>query len=198
MARQEDFQHYVGMVGERYLIDPRLILCIITIQSGFQSDHIGPNGEVGLGGIMPGEIVDGRPPVNVLLNPYLNIIYIAQLLDYYRQRFGGNMEAALAAYKVGAAKVERGGTDAGRGFLIKLEEEWRRRYDDPPCWIVDSKWSRAVRMINMQEEQDGRRSGNQEAWQEAHPFSEGRASPFPRRPPGGENTGGEDTGGAEG
>ncbi len=90
--------------GTAYRIDPRLIMALIAIESGFRIQVQSPAGAYGLGQLMPDTWramgVDPADPVG-------NIYATARVLRAHLDRFGGNLQLALAAYNAGHNAVTR-------------------------------------------------------------------------------------------
>lgn len=89
----------------RFNVDPRLVVALIVVESGFQPQVASRVGALGLGQLMPETAraldVDPQDPVQ---NLYGTIRYLRGNLD----RFGyENVHLALAAYNAGRAAVER-------------------------------------------------------------------------------------------
>lgn len=91
------FSHYYG-------VDPRLVMALIAVESGFQISARSPAGAYGLGQLMPATaqalgVVPGDPVANI----YGTVRWLRSHLD----RFGGNYALALAAYNAGRGAVLR-------------------------------------------------------------------------------------------
>lgn len=90
--------------GTTYRVDPRLIMALIAIESGFRIQVQSPAGAYGLGQLMPETWramgVDPADPVG-------NIYATARVLRGHLDRFGGNLQLALAAYNAGHNAVTR-------------------------------------------------------------------------------------------
>jgi len=89
----------------QFNVDPRLVVALVVIESGFQPQVTSRAGALGLGQLMPETArslgVDPQDPVQ---NLYGTIRYLRGNLD----RFGyDNVHLALAAYNAGRAAVER-------------------------------------------------------------------------------------------
>lgn len=86
-------------------LDPRLIVALVVVESGFQPRARSRAGAMGLGQLMPGTArVLGVNPWDPAQNLYGSIRYLRGNLD----RFGWqNTHLALAAYNAGRGAVER-------------------------------------------------------------------------------------------
>ena len=89
----------------RFNIDPRLVVALVVVESGFQPHVVSRAGALGLGQLMPETAralgVDPQDPVQ---NLYGTIRHLRGNLD----RFGyENVHLALAAYNAGRGAVER-------------------------------------------------------------------------------------------
>jgi soluble lytic murein transglycosylase-like protein len=91
--------------SRRFNIDPRFVVALIVIESGFQPRVVSRAGAVGLGQLMPGTAdALGVNPWDPTQNLYGAIRYLRGNLD----RFGWeNPHLALAAYNAGRGAVER-------------------------------------------------------------------------------------------
>jgi len=100
---------YDSLINEtagRYGVDANLVKAVIQHESGFNPQAVGPKGEKGLMQLMPDTIT--RYGVSDPFDPRQNIDggshYLADLL----KKYGGNTEAALAAYNAGEETVDKG------------------------------------------------------------------------------------------
>jgi soluble lytic murein transglycosylase-like protein len=91
--------------SRRFNIDPRFVVALIVIESGFQPRVVSRAGAIGLGQLMPGTAdALGVNPWDPTQNLYGAIRYLRGNLD----RFGWeNPHLALAAYNAGRGAVER-------------------------------------------------------------------------------------------
>ncbi len=100
---------YAGKVAElaaRYDLSPALIEALVWQESRWRHDAVSPKGAQGLTQLMPGTArhlgVDPR-------DPFANLEGGARYLREQLDRFGGDVEKALAAYNAGPGRVERSG-----------------------------------------------------------------------------------------
>ncbi|HXF83415.1 MAG TPA: lytic transglycosylase domain-containing protein [bacterium] len=99
-----------------YQVDPRLVMALIAVESGFQPQAQSPVGAYGLGQLMPATARALRvDPADPVANIAGSIRYLRAQLD----RFGGNAALALAAYNAGRGAVSRYG-----GIPPYRETQW--------------------------------------------------------------------------
>ena len=94
----------VNSVGKYYGIDPKLLLAVIEVESGFNPNAVSPVGAVGLMQLMP-DTGSAMRAVN-LFDPEENVIAGAKYLSIQLNKFG-SLELALAAYNAGPGAVEK-------------------------------------------------------------------------------------------
>ncbi|HEV8354923.1 MAG TPA: lytic transglycosylase domain-containing protein [bacterium] len=102
--------------SDRFGVDPRLMMALIAIESGFQITARSPVGAYGLGQLMPATWRSiGVHPADPVANIYASVRVLRSNLD----RFGFNIPLALAAYNAGKGSVERYG-----GIPPYSETQW--------------------------------------------------------------------------
>jgi len=105
-AGPERFKARLAELARKYDISPSLLEAVVWQESRWKPDAVSPAGARGLAQLMPGTGrqlgVDWRDPVANLEG---GARYLRQQLD----RFGGDVEKALAAYNAGPARVARAG-----------------------------------------------------------------------------------------
>ena len=105
-AMPHAWQPVIAALAERYDLSPAVIEALVAVESGWRIDARSPKGARGLAQLMPQTAramgIDSDDPV-------ANISGGARLLHGLMVRFGGSLDAALAAYNAGAARVEAAG-----------------------------------------------------------------------------------------
>lgn len=99
-----------------YRVDPRLVMSLIAVESGFHITARSPAGAYGLGQLMPAtwQAMKVHPG-----DPVANIYATVRVLRSHLDRFGQNSSLALAAYNAGRGAVERHG-----GIPPYRETQW--------------------------------------------------------------------------
>ncbi|MEM6797102.1 MAG: lytic transglycosylase domain-containing protein [Acidobacteriota bacterium] len=100
------FGALITRTAERHGLDPLLVASIVETESSFNPHAISHRGAVGLMQVLP-STAESHP--EALLEPSLNLESGARYLRYLLQRYGGDLELALAAYNAGPTNVRRYG-----------------------------------------------------------------------------------------
>jgi soluble lytic murein transglycosylase-like protein len=96
----------VAELAARYDLSPALIEAVVWQESRWNAGAVSPVGARGLSQLMPGTARQmGVNPYD----PYANLEGGARYLREQLDRFGGDLEKALAAYNAGPARVESAG-----------------------------------------------------------------------------------------
>ena len=97
----------IGRHSDDHGLDPRLVAAVVQVESAFDHFAVSPKGAIGLMQLMPataaGLAVDD--PYDADQNLRGGTVYLRRLLD----RYGGDLERALAAYNAGPDAVDRYG-----------------------------------------------------------------------------------------
>lgn len=98
----------VQAAASRAGLDPALVLAVIQAESGHDPRAVSPRGAVGLMQVLPetGAFLGLEEVADPAVNLEAGCRYLAALLE----RFGGDVELALAAYNAGPGAVRRWGT----------------------------------------------------------------------------------------
>ncbi|MBS0482001.1 MAG: lytic transglycosylase domain-containing protein [Proteobacteria bacterium] len=100
------FADMLAGAADRAGISPVLLEALVWQESRWNPRAVSPVGAIGLGQLMPGTARHlGVDPWDPQANLIGAALYLRQQLD----RFGGNVELALAAYNAGPGRVEKAG-----------------------------------------------------------------------------------------
>jgi len=102
-----DLDALFDLAGLRYNVPPNLLKAVAKVESGFKPDATSKAGAMGIMQLMPGTaqglgVTDPYDPEQNIMG---GAKYLRQMLD----RFGGDVQLALAAYNAGAGAVEKYG-----------------------------------------------------------------------------------------
>lgn len=92
------------MASNQYNIDYKIITALVAIESGFRHKVKSPSGAIGLGQLMPSTATWLK--VKNPIDPYDNLLGTVKLLRMHLEKFDGDINFALAAYKIGAKNVQ--------------------------------------------------------------------------------------------
>lgn len=96
----------ISELAARFDLSPSLLEAVVWQESRWNENAVSPVGAQGLAQLMPGTArylgVDSR-------DPFQNLEGGARYLREQLDRFGGDLEKALAAYNAGPGRVERAG-----------------------------------------------------------------------------------------
>lgn len=98
---------HIQAAAARAGLDPALVAAVIEAESGHNAQAVSPRGAVGLMQVLPetGALMGFEEMADPAVNLEAGCRYLAGLL----QRFGGDVELALAAYNAGPGAVRRWG-----------------------------------------------------------------------------------------
>ncbi len=105
-AGPEMWRGHVAFLAAKYDISPMLLEALVWQESRWKTGAVSPVGAFGLAQLMPGTA--RQLGVNAH-DPHSNLEGGARYLREQLDRFGGNVEKALAAYNAGPGRVVRAG-----------------------------------------------------------------------------------------
>jgi peptidoglycan lytic transglycosylase len=119
-----EYEQVVRAHARNYDLDPTLLAAVIYAESRFDPNVVSDAGAVGLMQLLP-ETAKGiavrtggtRFVVADLRDPEINVRYGSWYLDHLRDRYGGDMTLALAAYHAGQGNVDQWLAD-GSGIVF--------------------------------------------------------------------------------
>jgi soluble lytic murein transglycosylase len=98
------YDEIIAKASRKFEVDPYLVKAIIKAESSFEPDAISQSGAQGLMQLMPATAKDMN--VDNPFDPEDNIIGGTKYLSLLLKRFNRNTRLAVAAYNVGANRVE--------------------------------------------------------------------------------------------
>lgn len=105
-AGPDRWRTHVAQLAQRYDISPALLEAVVWQESRWNEGAVSPAGAHGLAQLMP---ATGRQLGVDWRDPAQNLEGGARYLREQLDRFGGNVEAALAAYNAGPRRVQQAG-----------------------------------------------------------------------------------------
>jgi hypothetical protein len=114
--------------SNKYSVDYKVITALVAIESGFRPGVRSPSGAMGLGQLMP--MTARSLNVSDPYNPYDNLNGAVRLLRTHLEKYNGDINFALAAYKMGGGAVSRNGI--GQQSTIRYIENIRKIFNTIP------------------------------------------------------------------
>lgn len=107
LARAARYDAIIERAAVSAAVEPNLLRAVIVVESGFNSRAVSKRGAVGLMQLMPA--TGSRFGVSNLYDPKENVHAGARYLKFLMDRFGHDVQLALAAYNAGEDAVARSG-----------------------------------------------------------------------------------------
>jgi LysM repeat protein len=130
MALIPHFQRWATANG----IDPALVMAVAWHESGWQNNVVSSAGAVGIGQLLPNTArFVSTELIGVSLDPAIpadNIRMTARYLRFLLQRYGGNVDLALAGYFQGPGSIARQGLLSVTEEYIQVVKNLRPRFAD--------------------------------------------------------------------
>ena len=111
-----------------YRVNYRVVTALVAIESGFRADAQSPSGAMGLGQLMPATARGLE--VSDPFDPQDNLNGAVKLLRTHLEKFNGNINYVLGAYKMGAGTVSRSGIN--QPTTISYIKQVRDVFDQVP------------------------------------------------------------------
>ena len=132
---QSTLRDRIRVVAEEEAIPVATAFALIEIESAFDTAAVGRGGPLGLMQLLPGTASSILPGITRkdLFNPETNVRIGLRYLRQLMERYDGDLELALRAYKNGPRAVDAGGgKSASSNSYIKRFFAARARYETPP------------------------------------------------------------------
>ena len=107
VAAGTDIRALAIATAQRHGLDPNLVLAVVKVESGFQTDAVSNKGAQGLMQLMPATAKELG--VADALDPAQNLDGGTRYLRMLVAQYGGDLGKALAAYNAGPGAVKRHG-----------------------------------------------------------------------------------------
>lgn len=107
--QRRPYHEQVLLAAKEHNLDPALIHAVIAVESNYSSDAVSPKGAIGLMQVMPATGIRFGASAKALRQPATNIRVGTRYLAWLLERFGGDVELALAGYNAGENAVLRHG-----------------------------------------------------------------------------------------
>jgi soluble lytic murein transglycosylase-like protein len=107
LAKASQYDSIIEAAAAGAAVEPNLLRAVIVVESGFNSRAVSKRGAVGLMQLMPATAA--RFGTSNPYDPKQNVHAGARYLKFLMDRFGNDVQLALAAYNAGEEAVDRNG-----------------------------------------------------------------------------------------
>lgn len=118
----------IMQMSDKYKVNYKIITAMVAIESGFRADARSPSGALGLGQLMPATARGLN--VNNPYDPFENLNATVKLFRTHLEKYQGDINFALAAYKMGAGTVKNSGIS--QSSTIDYIKSIRKVFDSVP------------------------------------------------------------------
>lgn len=118
----------IMQMSEKYKVNYRILTALVAVESGFRADARSPSGALGLCQLMPATA--RWLNVNNPFDPFENLNGAVKLFRNHLEKYQGDINFALAAYKMGALTVKN--TGISQSSTIDYIKSVRKVFDTVP------------------------------------------------------------------
>ena len=152
---QSEIDGFIEVHAHRQQLDPKLVRAVVQVESAFRPWAESHKGAMGLMQLMPdtARVLSVQDPWDPNENLRGGTVYLRHLLD----RFGGQLELALAGYNAGPENVQKyGGIPPFEETRSYVEKVLRIYRDEPSLTIRPTDSYRSGRKTFLTRDADGK------------------------------------------
>jgi soluble lytic murein transglycosylase-like protein len=145
------FKHelFVRQVSAKYMVDAELIKAVIYAESKYNEHAVSKAGAMGLMQLMP--LTAKHLGVEDPFDPQQNIEGGVRYLRYLLERFGGNVEYAVAAYNAGPGNVDKYGGVPPFGETRRYIKRIFERYNGNKNMYIPTRYKNTIKRVMLKD-----------------------------------------------